>query len=641
MSSHFQVNASSGKIAFSLFLLTLMVYAVTLPGSFFPDDVVIIKQNRLVEHLDFLAIFTTDYWGAGENSGLYRPLPILSFALNRQILGPSPLGHLLVNLLLHTLVTWLLYIFLIRINVPVRAAWAAAAIFAVHPIHGEAVAELVGRSELLAATFGLMTLLLARSSHRFAAQGAVLSFLAALLSKESAVTLLVLVPIVDIFFARGGATGLKKHRVLWLGLLVAAALWYLWRKIEVHPLSRPQILDPYAIPLSVVDHATRILVALKLQGRYLVNLLYPFDLLGLYPVSMVKRDALWFSPGGVAVVAAVLLVAAALFVGWQRHSIFALFLALYLVSFIPASQLFFPTEFVMADRVAYFPSLWFCSALAVLVMSIPAHRYALAAFSVVLFFFLVAGVARAFDFRTPESLWLSDLRKSPENEASMLMLGDYCRAQGRKAEAEKILQRLIQVAPDFEQGLSVYAGVLVEQEKPREAIAAAKRAIRLMQNGNSLAKMPLAAAYNQLGHPDEALAVLASMPDVTRNQSVYWFVRGRSLELKRDWFGALSAYRRELEIDSGAMPEIYLRLSRVHLQLGDARMAESALQQELLHNPQSAAAWNLLGVTLVQQKKIRSGRDAFKKAVDLMPESVEYRTNLAKAEGEEDGRKWR
>jgi protein O-mannosyl-transferase len=122
------------------------------------------------------------------NNNAFRSVTIASFALNWAAAGAHPLVFHLVNLLLHTAVVVVLYLVLRSLldSVPNAStiAFAAALLFAVHPIHTEAVASIVGRSELLAAGFLLAAWLLHLNDKVIAA---LLCFLLALLSKESAV----------------------------------------------------------------------------------------------------------------------------------------------------------------------------------------------------------------------------------------------------------------------------------------------------------------------------------------------------------------------------------------------------------------------------------------------------------------------
>lgn len=618
----------------ALAMLVALVYAVVFPGSFFADDLVIIKGNSLVRDFDLAGILSSDYWGNGAHSGLYRPLTVLSFAINRAILGPAPWGYLLVNLLLHAGVCGLLFLLLVRLGLARPPAFFAAALFAVHPGHGEAVAELVGRAELLAAGFVIVSMLLLQVRSRVATGAAMVSFAAALLCKEHTVVLLAIVPLVDLFF-EGSALALARRRwPVWCGLLLVAVSWFIWRRYGVRvEFGPPMVLDPYFVPLGGLDHSARVLAALQLQGLYLARMFIPVGLLGAYPASVVLPVPGWGSLEGAAIIAALVGTMALLIYGWRRRAFWALALLLYAVSFLPTSQLFFAAEFTMADRLSYLPSLWFCTMLASLLWraarSDRLRRHVYMAAVVMLCGYAGAGVARAFDFRSPEHLWQSDLRIKPDNELALLMLGDYYRGQGRLTEAATSLQRLVEIAPGFEQGLSVYAGVLVELGRPDEAIMIARKASVLMRGGRSLAQLPMAAAYNMLGRPVDALTALGKVPPESAQLSAYWEVYGRALELNGDFFGALQAYNREMQSAGGGRRDVFRRIGRLYLQLGDHSRAEAALREAVTRDPQQAEGWNLLGVSLGQQGK-QEAVEAFRRAVELRPEVKEYQANLAR-----------
>ena len=94
-----------------------------------------------------IQLFKNDFWGTPisdpESHKSYRPLTILSFRLNRQFHGLSPLGFHLVNVILHASVCVLLLQVFIQAGVERDTAGMAATIFTVHPIHTEAVSEIV------------------------------------------------------------------------------------------------------------------------------------------------------------------------------------------------------------------------------------------------------------------------------------------------------------------------------------------------------------------------------------------------------------------------------------------------------------------------------------------------------------------
>ena len=141
----------------------------------------------LAAALDLDRLLATDYWGtpitAAASHKSYRPLTVLTVWLNHRAHGLDVRGYHVVNVLLHALASVLVFYVakaIMRIGAPAgvsdraqhpTAAWAAL-LFAVHPVHVEAVANVAGRAELLSACFYLATFL-AASQWRSGAQGKV------------------------------------------------------------------------------------------------------------------------------------------------------------------------------------------------------------------------------------------------------------------------------------------------------------------------------------------------------------------------------------------------------------------------------------------------------------------------------------
>lgn len=616
-----------------------LVFAIAFPGHFFMDDAQIVFENLLVYSPDLKVILTSDYWGAGENSGLYRPLTIFSFALNYQIFGASPWGYLLVNIGLHAGVSALLFLFLRRINIPFQTSWFAAALFAVHPIHGEAVIQIVGRSELLVALFVLTALILARSPGSRSDLLIILCYLGAILSKEHGVVLIALIPAVDLFAERLSLAAVLRKRATLLATLIAiTVLWLLYRHFVVHAgIPAPASLDPYYIPLATVDAPTRILSALKLQLLYLAKLIVPYHLQGMYPQSTVVPFIGWSSLPGITVVALVAALVGICLAGWKKRAFWALAMVLYGISFSPTSNLFVTAGFTMAERVVYLPSLWYCAGIAAFLSGVVLlrenQRLAWGVIGVVVCLYALSAIDRFYDFREPERYWQNDLQINPRNELSMIMLADYYRGQGRLKEAEIIAKEMTTIAPDFQEGLSIYAGILVEMDRPLEAIGIAKRAIALQRQGTvSSAKIPLAGAYLKLGRIKDTLETLQNVRITDYNMPVYWELYGKALEAQGDLIGALACYEKEATSSGGRAKDGLYRLGMVLAKLGRPAEAEVYFRRNVRINPQSASGWNALGVVLATLDKKAEASLSFKKAVELKPESREYRENFERSQ---------
>ncbi|HEX7880638.1 MAG TPA: hypothetical protein VF720_14580, partial [Candidatus Eisenbacteria bacterium] len=136
-------------------VLAFVANVTSLGNGFVYDDGVIIEENpRVLDATKMGDILTTPYWGSRAGGGLYRPVATFTYALNHRAGGLNPFGYHLVNVLLHACVSVLVALVAASF-LPIWFAALAGALFAVHPIHVEAVANVVGRAELLAA-FGFI-----------------------------------------------------------------------------------------------------------------------------------------------------------------------------------------------------------------------------------------------------------------------------------------------------------------------------------------------------------------------------------------------------------------------------------------------------------------------------------------------------
>ncbi|XP_035257931.1 protein O-mannosyl-transferase TMTC2-like isoform X1 [Anguilla anguilla] len=144
--------------------VALVLYLNTLGADFCYDDSRVIKTNQdLLPETPWINIFYDDFWGtllthSGSHKS-YRPLCTLSFRLNHALGGLQPWGYHLVNVSLHAAVTGLFARLSRLLLGGGRWALAAGLLFAAHPVHTEAVAGVVGRADLGAGLFFLLSLL--------------------------------------------------------------------------------------------------------------------------------------------------------------------------------------------------------------------------------------------------------------------------------------------------------------------------------------------------------------------------------------------------------------------------------------------------------------------------------------------------
>jgi tetratricopeptide (TPR) repeat protein len=393
-------------------LAAVVVHGPALRFEFVLDDHHLIVRNRFVrEDWSALRAFGHHFFhGAPGSPGYYRPLVVASFALNGRTTGWSPPGFHLVNVLLHGVNAALLFLLARRLGAREPAAALAAALFAVHPATAWPVASIAARVDLLAGTCLLLAwLALARARRREGGgwRGAVRpagsvggAFLAAMLSKESAVAFLVplalgLRPPRD----RGGPgdagrrtaadgdrrgpaerRGPRPGAIAWAilgGIAALAAYAALRRAAGMGPTLPLERIDPPTNPVPFLPFPGRLLTALRVAGRHLVFLFAPLrfsDPRGYGPAEPAVTAA---DPWVAGTAVALLAWGAAVVVLWFRRHPSAALLGFSLASFLPASNLVAPIASLYSMNYLYLPLLGLCLALAAAFRSPPSAAAAL------------------------------------------------------------------------------------------------------------------------------------------------------------------------------------------------------------------------------------------------------------------------
>ncbi len=186
---------SSRGLVLAILLLGTIAHVWILNGSFKTmDDEMSIVNNPDIKSFAFLGkIFTSCFFGADT---YYRPLVHLSYMLEYRFAGLNPLFYHLTNLIIHLGNSVVLFFIFLGIFKKRVMSFCAAALFAVHPIHWEAVSNVAGRSILLCA-FGYFLALFfyikpaADKKTELLNRGcSLLAFALSLLSKEAAATFL-------------------------------------------------------------------------------------------------------------------------------------------------------------------------------------------------------------------------------------------------------------------------------------------------------------------------------------------------------------------------------------------------------------------------------------------------------------------
>jgi len=410
----------------------------------------------------------------------------VTFALEYELTGGAASWAHWINVLLYALVVWMLYRWLRMLGWGAEVPWwrdvayMASWLFALHPVHVEAVANVKGRDEILALLFGLamlMSVVRYERERRYRWLGwATLSFVLAVLSKEHAVVLAVLAPLMLWTFF-----GWPLRRVLWLiayfglwvGAYVAWRIWVIGYFLQ-GPLEFQSLINN---PFLEMDSGQRWATIAYILLEYLRLLVFPHPLThDYYPYHI--RIHSWDE---VLPVVSVVLHGLLLYGAWKglrKRRWYGYFIVFYLLALLPVSNILYTVGTFMNERFLFMPSVGFVAVLAKgLAWLDRRHRYW------GLVFFLVFVLGYAFRTSTRIPAWKDEFHlntagiKVSRNSARLnlfvgvsyfkkaLEQGDRSSRRALFLRAKKHFIRATDIYPQYYDAWRMRAGVAAELYK--------------------------------------------------------------------------------------------------------------------------------------------------------------------------------
>ncbi|MFN0008916.1 MAG: hypothetical protein ACKVXR_13525 [Planctomycetota bacterium] len=589
----------------AIVLAAILLYVNTIPHDRALDDNIVITSNSFVQrgvagvgdilfHDTFRGFLATLGAESELTGGRYRPLSLVTFALEQSLTGGDPHVAHAVNVLLYAITGLLLLVLLERHFLAGRplAAFLVALLFVVHPIHTEVVANIKSRDEILALLFALGALKLhldrlaqpkARGANARLA-GTIACFFLALLSKESALTFLAVVPLVLYTFRRMSAN----KAVLATMPFALTTLVYLTLRMGIVGVGRPTSSEILNAPFLHATGAQKLATIVSVQLEYLRLLVWPNPLAADYafaqiPYSSFGDARVWISLAihGALLAAGLLLL--------PRRSVLAFAILYYVATVSIVSNLFVDIGALMGERFLYMPSLGFALAAGFglerlaegAAFLLPALRRALAAClagsAILLASFQTVVRNRAWENDTV--LGITDQDASAGSASANLRAGIGYLDLSSRAEGEEERKALLQ-----------------------RAVERMRRALEIHPTYNQ-AEFSLGAALCRLG-------------DVAAAEE-HW---NRARE-RYPTFPALVEYDSILarwHADEGA------RLGAA----GELAAARGHLEKSVRYGPGVASSWSMLGGALHGLGEIPAARAAWQRAVQLDPSDEESRRGL-------------
>ena len=589
-------------------LLSFVLYFNTIFNEYALDDGLVIHENpftkqgfagidEILSHDSYYGYYQ-QFGSEGElTGGRYRPLSIITFAIEWEIFGENPQISHLVNVLLYVLTVLLLLVlmnkYLFR-NQPV-VSFVAALIFAIHPIHTEVVANIKSRDELLSLLFLVLTLIYlfryATSIKQLKELLLSLVFYSlALLSKENGITFLAVIPLALYMFTSASA---KKAFVATAPFAAIAGVYLVLRFMAVGAGSEEMtdiMNNPFAYATTTEKYATIFFIMLK----YLGLLIFPHPLSYDYGYNEIAYRT-FADP----LVLLSIVVYAGLFIyavlNIKKGHILSFAILFYLLTFSIVSNLFVEIGATMGERLLYHSSVGFAIAIGYFIVklfsqvNLPLNNIKKpAGWAVILVLVVLAGyktIARNADWKNNTTLFIADVEAVPNSVKA-------------NTAAATSFTSLARTAPD-----------------PQTKQQYLKQALQHLQKAAQI-------------HPDFA--------DIFLNMGVIYYEMDDIDNMVAAWNRArqLQPNHPKLKEYEQFMPHNFMKLGVQFGARGDFENAILYLNKAVKHNPNDVEAWYNLGGAYFSVKNYSEAAKAFAKALEINPEHEQARAGLMAARGQ-------
>ncbi|HQV00215.1 MAG: DUF1736 domain-containing protein [Bacteroidia bacterium] len=575
-------------------LLVLVSYGAAVFNGYALDDFIVLAKNKFVQQgfAGIASIFGNDTFAGLSDAntmvltgGRYRPLSVVSFAMEYQLWGLAPAISHAINVLLYACSCCLLYRCL-QYAWPFKAfTLSVTLLFAALPIHSEVIINIKGRDDIFCLLFFLSSILiLLKNKNTLSSfvllQAAVLYFLA-LLSKETAITFLAIYPFVFAFTMH-----IKKALINSCYMLIPVLLFLLIRQMAVGGNTGAISTDVFNNPFIHADRLQRLATVLLTWLLYLQKIVWPSNLAYDYsfnqiPITDFGNLWVWLS----LFIHAGITVWAILQFKTQKWIAFAWLW--YVATFSIVSNLLFNIGAPLADRFMYIPSL---GIILLIVLCLNAlfkniksvnEKLSVGITIMLLLPMIWHNYSRCANWKNNHALFLHDVFVVPQNAKAQLNAG----------------LSYIEIA---------------QQDTVKPQLPVIQKAIAHLQNGIKIypqfidGYLNMGVAYNTIGNIDSAL---------------WWWDKARTID----------AYNSSLKTYDGIMAGYFLQKG---LQAGTTQnfgVAVTNLKKSVALDSTNAEAWYNLGGANFSMGMYNDAVIAWQKTITINPGHAQAAAGLQAA----------
>lgn len=541
-------DSKDKRILYLLFILAFALYASSITFKYALDDSYVILENKYTQQgfSGIPKILTTHFFAGvyGDDShfiagGRYRPLSLVTFAIEYQFFGQNPMVSHFLNVFLYALLIVVLFkVLLVFFNKFPQQKWyvslpfLATLLFMVHPIHTEAIANIKGRDEILALLFILLTLLYIfkfiqsniKSNHWIAA----LFFFLSLLSKEVSITFIVIIPMCLYFFT---SKTIKEIIKISLPIFITGIIFLIIRQAIIGFKEISNANDLMNNPFLGVSFADKYATIFYTLGLYLKLLFFPHPLtFDYYPRHIPILT--WSDPWVLLSLLAYIIIGIIALIGFKRKSIVSFCILFYLITLAPTSNLFFPIGAFMGERFIFVSSIGFCLFIVFLLIHYVKKQIAIILISgFILTAFTIKTISRIPAWYDSWSLFFTDIKTCPNSIKSNSACGQmlYNKAVEEKDTIKKkeyfnesliYLRKAERLYPDYINVLNLLSNAIFQYKHDVDStLFYYKKMIDISPYfGDVYLNLPVVLGF--VKDIDKKLEVLEYI--YTRNQNNYW-----------------------------------------------------------------------------------------------------------------------
>ncbi len=591
----------------------VLLYTNTISNNYVLDDFSAIKENNIVRQgtHGIKEIFETSYRQGylSVKDGLYRPLSLAMFAVEWNYFPDKPGVSHFVNIVLYGLTGMLLFFFLLRLasaaaNSGIQSdgnkkgelfALITTLLFLAHPLHVEVVANIKSRDEILCFLFVLCSFIFVfhfidSGNKKYILYGLATYFLS-LLSKETSITFLALLPLSIHFFS---SVPIRKNIFITAFFIGTAAVYLLIRQRVLQGFSDTGVSMADNIIAGTKSFSTHMGTSFYILGLYVKSLLFPHPLSYDYSFNHIPIAGMGniFSILSLGFYLAIGCIAAYILVRtfkknqessikYKELKIISFGIFFFLVTIFLFSNLALIIGTSMGDRLMYFPSLGFCICFAILYINyfmksdlkLESGNWKLYPLAVILILLSYKTFSRNPDWKDNFTLYSHDVKLVPNSVKAHYYLG---------LELVKVVAA---AEPDEGKKKKIY----------EEGIAELEEAVKIQPTFSS-AYTQMGVAYYRMKDYEKAVenynqaSSLSPADAITLNNiGTIYFEWKKYAEAKEKFSQALAIDPRFVDA--------HMNMGSVLGQTGDFKNAISSFQNAIAYAPDNARAYYFIAVT--------------------------------------------